>query len=223
MILPVFLTAAAAHGASLLTLSNPVADGAINTAGGNNDRSDWAATIAFPIDPDEANAVDFASITVAHDSTNFYVREQTYRTDAGGFISGNQMLIFDTDQSRASGYRGPNDNFAVGGEYMLQGVTLYRYTGSGTDFSFTSLGGLSYDDFPLNDHELTIPRSLLGNPGSFDFIAVTDFFGGGDAYPDGAQSGAVGSFYTYSAVPEPHAVLLGGIGLLALLRRRSRS
>jgi hypothetical protein len=218
-ILPVIM-AASAQGASLLTLTNSVADGSINTAGGNNVRSDWSATTAFTTDPDESNALDFASVTVAHDSTNFYLRQQTYRTDSAGFLSFGQKIIFDTDRNRSTGYRGPSDAFAVGGEYMLEGATLYLYTGSGNDWGWNSLGTISYDDFPINDHEFTIARSSLGGASAFDFIGITDFFGGGDSYADGAHGGVSGSYFTYNTIPEPSAALLGSLGIIALLRRR---
>lgn len=212
--------APAAGGASLLTLSNPVADGAIITTAGNNDRGDWASATAYPADADESNTTDYAGITIAHDTSSFFLRQQTFRTDAGGFLTSSQKLFFDTDRSRATGYRGPGDTLAVGGEYMLEGATLYLYTGSGTDWGWSSVASLVYDDWPTNDHELTLSRSSLGNAASFDFIAITDFWGGGDAYADGAHGGAAGSYYTYTTVPEPAAALLGGIGLMALLRRR---
>ena len=211
---------AAAPGASLLTLSNPVSNGSIITTGGNNDRSDWTGTTAFPTDANESNPVDYASITVAHDDSNFYIRQQTYQTDAGGFLSFGEKLIIDTDRSRGTGYRGPNDAFAVGGEYMLEGATLYLYVGTGTDWNWQWVGGVSFDDFPLNDHEMSFAKTAIGSPGSFDFIAITDFFGGGDAYPDSAHGGASGGSYTYTTVPEPGVALLGGLGLLTLLRRR---
>ena len=130
--------------------------------------------------------------------------------------------MIDTDQSRASGYRGANDTFAVGAEYMLEGASLYAYTGSGTDWGWSFVASAVYDDFPLNDHELSFARSALGNPTSFDLIAITDFFGAGDAYVDGAQGGASGSYVTYSTVPEPHALLLGVAGVAAFLGRRRR-
>lgn len=209
-----------AHGASVATLSNPVTDGAINTTGGNNDRSDWSATIAFPTDPDESEAVDFASMTVAHDSTNFYLREQLYRNDGSGFLSGSQKILIDTDQDRATGYRGAADTFAVGAEYMIEGVSIFAYTGSGTDWGWNFIGSAVYDDFPLNDHELSFARSAIGSPTDFDFIAVSDFFGGGDAYVDGAQGGASGNWLTYTTVPEPGALTLALAAGLGLLRRR---
>lgn len=223
VMLPLLL-AASAQGASLLTLSNPVADGSINTIASNGDRSDWAGTIAFPTDPDEANTTDFASITVAHDSSTIYIREQLYRTANSGFFSGTQILFFDTDQSLSTGYTGPSGTNAVGAEYLLEGVSLFAFAGgvNQTSFSWNFVGTVTYDDFPINDHELSFAASLIGSPTAFDFIAVTDYFGG-DLYPDSASGGASGGFYTYNAIPEPGAMLLGSLGLLALLKRRQRS
>ncbi len=223
LLLPLLLTAA--RGASLLTLSNPVADGSIVTTAGNNDRSDWNATVPFPVDADESSATDFQSITVAHDSTHFYIRELLYRTDNSGFFSGNQVLLFDTDQSLSSGYTGPAGAYSIGAEYMLQGVNLYAFTG-GTDqtaWSWSFVAASIFDDFPLNDHELSFTRESLGSPAVFDFIALTEFWGAGDLYPDSAAGGSGGGYYTYSinVVPEPSsALIMGPVMAISLLRRR---
>lgn len=214
--------ALSAHGASLLTLTNPVADGAINTIAGNNDRSDWVSTTPFTADPDEANTIDYSSITVAHDSTSFHFRQQLFRNDAGGYLSNSQKLILDTDQARATGYLGPDGNFAVGGEYMLEGATLYVYTGTGIDWSWAELGRVtSYEDWPVLDHEMSLSRAAIGGPVSFDFIAITDFWGG-DNYPDGAKGGSTGDCFTYTTVPEPAAAALAALALLTAGRRRRR-
>jgi len=211
------------QAASLLTLSNPVSDGAIDTTATNNIRSDWAGLTAYPADGDETLALDYESITIAHDSTSFYIR-QVMNSTPTGFFSGDQLFVFDTDQNRGTGYTGGAGTFAVGGEYLLTGNTLLQYTGTGTDWSWNTIGTIVYDDFPTNDHEMTLSRASIGSPDAFDFVAVTDFWGGGDAYPNGGQGGAVGDFYTYTTVvPEPASVLLGSLGLLALLKRRDRN
>jgi len=217
------LAIASASGASLMTLSNPVADGAINTSGGNNDRSDWGPTIAFPADPAEGAATDFQSITIAHDSDYLYIRQLMFATDAGGFLSGNQMVFFDTDQDRSVGYIGPDGNYAIGADYLLQGTNLFVFTGGAnqTGFFWTQIGSASYDDFPFNDHELSFSLGLIGSPVSFDFIATTDFYGG-DVYSDTALGGTSGGYYTYTTVPETGATLLGGMAVLCLLGRRRK-
>jgi hypothetical protein len=222
--LALLLVTASSQGASLLTLSNPVADGSINTSATNSDRSDWSTTIAFPTDPDEGNATDFSSITVAHDSTSFFIREQLYRTSNSGFFAGNQILLLDTDQNRTTGYAGPSGIYATGSEYMLEGTSLFAFTGGGDQsaFSFSFLGTVSFDDFPLNDHELSFSRALIGSPTSFDLMAISDYFGNADIYPDTALGAATGGFYTYTTIPEPGAALLGCLGVLALFNRRSQ-
>lgn len=208
------------NGASLLTLSNRVADGSINTAGGNNIRSDWDNLSSYPADPDESLTPDFQTITIAHDTLNFYFR-QIMHSSVDGFFSGNQIIAIDTDHNRSTGYRGAADSFAVGAEYILTGATLLAYTGDGTNWSWTTQGSLtSFDDFPTNDHEMTLSRALLGNAESFDFVAVTDYWESGDAYPNGGQGGSSGNYFTYTTIPEPAHALLCGIGTLLLLNRR---
>ena len=145
-----------------------------------------------------------------------------FATDAGGFLSASQRFFFDTDQNRSSGYLGPLGAFAVGAEYMLEGVTLYQFSGGGaqTSWSWNWLGGISYDDWPLNDHEMSFSRALIGNPAAFDFIAATDFWGTGDNYPDSGLGGSGGGYYTYTTVPEPAAVCLIAVLGIPWSRRR---
>jgi|GEM_PF-5054345 hypothetical protein len=38
-------------------------------------------------------------------------------------------VYFDTDGDRSTGFRGGEDSFPVGADYLLQGISLYRYTG----------------------------------------------------------------------------------------------
>src|SRR5687768_1940348 len=153
----------ACPAASLLTLSNPVADGSIVTTAGNNVRTDWNGVTAFPGDPDESQATDFSAVSMAHDSTKLYIREQLYRTSNSGFFAGNQILLFDTDRSRATGYTGPTASLAIGAEYLLEGISLFAFTGgSQTAFSWSFLTTVTYDDFPLNDHELSFNSASIG-------------------------------------------------------------
>ncbi len=219
MLLALTALAAPSHAASLLTLSNPVADNTIDTSGGNNIRSDWDGLTAYPADANESHTLDYHTITIAHDSTFFHIR-QVMNSTASGFLTGDQLFVIDTDQNRSTGYTGGGGTFAVGGEYLLTGNSLLKYIGSGTDWLWDEPDIISYEDWPANDHEMSLPRTWMDDPASFDFVVLTDFWGGGDAYPDGGQGGGSGSFYTYTTIPEPGAALIGSLGMLALLRRR---
>lgn len=223
LLLPL-LAGAPVSAASLMTLSNPVADGGITVTPSNNSRADWAGVTAYPVDADESQATDFLAVSMAHDSQNLYIRQQFHRTANSGFFASNQILFFDTDQDRATGYTGPTGSLAIGAEFLLEGTSLFAFAGGSnqSSFSWNWIGVVTYDDFPLNDHEMGFALSWLGSGvDAFDFIGITDYFGNGDHYPDSAYS-AAGDFYTYTTIPEPAAAgfLLAGLGVLSLRRSR---
>jgi hypothetical protein len=196
-----------ALGGSLEALSNPVPNGAIVTSAGNNDRSDWAVVTPFAVDPDESRVTDWQQVSWAHDATNFFVRLRTFRTGAGGFLTWQEKLMLDTDQSRDTGYHG---NFLpIGVEYLIEGSTLYQFTGTAPDqWSWTVAASLLYDDWPLNDQELTLPRNKLGEPAGFAFFLLAES-DGLDYYPDSAPAPA-GGYFTYSTVPVQCRLSLAG-------------
>lgn len=112
------------------------------------------------------------------------------------------------------------DLLVVNGDLSLAGVTL--------DLSSANLAALTWtlgDKIPL--------LSYTGTPLTSGFTGFDDdtsyVFGGNERlfnYNDtfagsNYNTEATGtSFVTLTAIPEPHAALLGGLGLLALLRRR---
>jgi hypothetical protein len=217
------LATAGAHGAVVQTLSNPVADGAINTTGGNNDRSDWAAVTPYAADAYEAASSDWAQVSMAHDTSNFYLRYAMNSTTNGGFLDTNQRAFFDVNQSRSSGYQGGGGQLSVGAEYMLEGTALYAFTGgaSQTAWAWNWVGALSYDDYPTHDHELTLPMGSVGTPVAFDFV----LFASGspeDYYPGTGNAAGDGGYFTYTtaAVPEPASIGLLSLGAVAAMRRR---
>jgi autotransporter-associated beta strand protein len=85
-------------------------------------------------------------------------------------------------------------------------LTLISYTGGWTSTElFNYLGSTLADDSTF---------TLGANQWRFNYNDTT----GGTNF-SGDQAGAV-SFVTMTVIPEPRAALLGGLGLLALLRRR---
>ena len=84
-------------------------------------------------------------------------------------------------------------------------LTLISYTGAWNNGLFEYLGSALADDSII---------TLGTNQWVFNY---NDSIGGGNFTTD--QTGATG-FVTITVIPEPAAAFLGGIGMLALLRRR---
>jgi len=205
--------AATSPAAIIETQSNAVADGSINTSGGNNVRSDWAGVPGYVADANEGSTVDWSQVHVAHDSANFFLR-YVMNSSASGFL---------TDQARTTGFTGGGDQLPIGADFMIEGASLYAFGGGSnqTAFTWSFVQGLSYDDFPTNDQEMTVPRSSLGNTGAFDFV----LFASGtpeDYYPSTGNAGVAGGAFSYQ-VPEPAALALAAVGGITMLRRRRRS
>lgn len=110
------------------------------------------------------------------------------------FAKGAAYCVFiDIDGKRQTGFRGGEDNFPIGADYLLQGATLYRYAADGgTEWSWSLVGDATYslaedwvdytipaDQMPVNGTEIDI--FLLG-----DNTAPGVDGDKGDVMPDGA-------------------------------------
>lgn len=204
------------------SLNNTVTDGTIIIDSG---RTDWNGLTGFVTDPDEGSTVDWHQVTIANDSTNYYLRYQMNETTA---FDSNFRIFIDTDLDRGTGYIGGQSQFSLGAEYMIEGARLYSFNGGAqTTFSWLDLGMQSYDASVPGDYEVGLAISSLGTQ-TFNFL----LFGTGtvgldyyeDYYVDSANTGAAGGYLQYTTVPEPGVSVLCGMALGAvLLRRRPRA
>ena len=164
--------------------------------------ADWIGVTAYPPDPDDItgvqNPLDWRELRAAHNATYFYL---AYTTDAPAALTAAQNAFLDTDRTRGTGFRGGGDNFPIGADYLIQAGTLYHYTGSGTDWSWASVGSTAFS-WSATVAEIAVPWSFLGNPPALDIFLYGDNPSvGGDAvdwYPDSApQAGGGGGFFRY--------------------------
>nr|CAA6829688.1 MAG: Unknown protein [uncultured Thiotrichaceae bacterium] len=175
--------------------SNPVSSITID---GN--LSDWSGLESFAADPDDVtganNKINWIQATFAHSNTDFYVSYQTKEAVDTSAFWGYQMYI-DTDESQATGYQVG----ALGAEYLFEGSTLWQYTGTGTDWSWTQVGA-AVVQASGNVAEFQLPRALLGNTEQLRVFLNGNnaAFSGtvADIYPDGALDAAsTQRYFTY--------------------------
>lgn len=173
-------------------ISNPGA--AISLDG---DLGDWAGLAAFNSDPQDMsganNPIDWQQNQMAHDATSLYFAyDMAQPIDTAGFW-GYQMYL-DTDENAATGYA----TGALGAEYLYEGISLWRYTGDGSNWSWEFVG---YADSLVNGNiaEFSLARSLLGSPAAMRlfFLGNNAAFGGdaSDSYPDDANNAGASSGY----------------------------
>jgi hypothetical protein len=170
-------------------VSNKVTDGGINLDG---EIADWQNLTSFGDDPDDVPAsgphVDWRKVTMAHDSNNIYL---AYENDSNISVNWGYIVYLDTDANSTTGFKGAAAEYPVGAEYMIQGYWVYKYTGAGTDWSWSHVGdaGRIWNN---NLGELFLPRTWLGSP-----QRIKMFFHGNNApyggteqdyYPDNALS-----------------------------------
>lgn len=171
--------------------------------------NEWWWMPGYPTDPDDMVGLsDASNISGAGNQANWNSIKLAYMPDAEQlyfayenqtdiYISWGFQIFIDTDLDKTTGY---NSDFAginlpVGAEYLIEGVNIWEYTGTGTDWSWTlaspwELGRI----WSGKVGETFLPLSWIGNPTSFDFFCFGNnvFYTGVDEYdfyPDNAASG----------------------------------
>lgn len=182
-------------GSAMATVSNPLSSGALTTDGS---LSDWSGLDSFGQDPDDiavgTQQADWREAWMAHDPTYFHL---AYLNDTNISINWGFTVYLDTDSNAGTGFTGPSGNYPIGADYMIQGYSLYSYSGSGTDWSWSFIAecGRAWSG---TTGEQFFPRSWIGSPSALNLFFVGDntAFGnpGIDDYPDNAMSSPIGFF-----------------------------
>jgi hypothetical protein len=184
------------------TPSNPVSTGRFNIDG---NLSDWAGLTSFGVDGDDINAagaqVDWLEGWMAHDDQHLYL---AYEND-GPINTATWWpwaVYLDTDTNTGTGFK---INNAMGADYLFDGWSIYRYTGTGTNWSWAYVASNNQSTAQGNFAEAAIVRSDIGNPSKVHafFVGDNNTFGAQvvDTYPNGWDS-----FHAYSlgaSAPQP--------------------
>jgi hypothetical protein len=109
----------------LQTLSNQVSPISFEI---DANREDWSRLVSYALDSagdgGGTGQIDWASITMAHDCRDLYVR---YRLNAGpAFVPDGYRynLYVDVDRNRATGFRGRGNALSIGADILIQGVRI---------------------------------------------------------------------------------------------------
>ena len=124
--------------------------------------SDWSNATSFGFDGNDITVAgaqaDWLEAWMAHDNNNLYL---AYRNDGPINVATwwPWQVFLDTDNNSETGYQADG----IGADFILQGRSLSKYTGTGSNWSWEAL---SLVDNALGDNgqqvELRLPRNLLG-------------------------------------------------------------
>lgn len=166
----------------------------------DGDFADWASVPAFY---DESGTNDYADgafdcryVKCANDGTAFMLMWETREALAFGGAAWGYQWYLDTDRSATSGFHGAGGWMTNGYDYLLEGATLYRYTGDGQSWSWAAAGAGTYA-YLSNRIELAVARAGLSDAfvlfGSFGTNGARDTV----PYENEAQ------VYAMAAAPPP--------------------
>ena len=176
-------SAVTAHADELPPSTTIVLDGSLD---------EWApiASAGAGVDVPDApgNDVDLLALKMAHDDDTLFL---AYENEGPVTLGWHYALFVDTDRNPGSGY----STGGVGVDYLIEGSTLYQYTGSGSDWSWQYVRQLD-SAASGNTAELSIPRTLLGTGASLDFFFLGQ--AGLEAIPQ--QPGALAYAFDASGV-----------------------
>ena len=132
---------------------------------------------------------NLSSLKAYHDADKLYLL-------VAGSLNANNQFYLDTDNSNGTGYRDAAQWSDMGADFLIENGTLFSYTGSGTDFSWSPVTTGSPELIKNNALiEMAIPRSALGGVESALRIGYADLDGNYNAV---AKLPAAGPMALYS-------------------------
>lgn len=181
--------------------------------------TEWSNFNAFPGDPSDVvgvspaghiagsgNQANWRNIQMAHttDSSELYM---AYTNETNIYISWGFQVFIDSDDDLSTGFKGSFggiNTFPIGADYLIEGINVYQYSGTGSDWHWeispTSGGYTLGRVWSGHTGETYLPLHWIGNPtGSFSFVCFGNntFYGHTneyDWYPDNAHQGG---FFRY--------------------------
>jgi len=162
-----------ASAETLESQSNPVDTGTIKVAADDADRSDWDEVPWFEFDDDFSDfyPVDIDRVQVAHDATHMYMHVTALEWDTED--AWRVGIYLDTDTDFLTGYTG--GFLPLGADYLFEGTGAFEFVAvAQEDWGWEPAGDIVRDQSTMLDFELAVPRSVLGNPTSVDFILIAN-------------------------------------------------
>ncbi len=159
----------------------------------NGDDSDWSGLIRFDDDANDSSGnIDWQNAALAHDDSKLYLLYKNRGnidpySNSGSYLAWGWQTFIDTDKDASTGYQ----IGLIGADYVLEGNQIQRYTGSGSNWSWSLLGSAE-SQYQGNTAELALSLNQLGNPDSIRVAFTGDSSSyngvGVDLYPDGQNN-----------------------------------
>ncbi len=196
-------------------LSNQISVLNFNSAELNNTNNAIASYINDPAGDNGGlvGEIDWNTITMTHDCDTLYVRYLMHDGPAFALEGYRYNLFVDVDKNPETGYRGPNLELSIGADALIQGSTVFAYTGGTAQESWgwEKENFYPFSDITLQDGGRDITYNIKisdldvfaqGVP-NFDWIAKADYTADSlDIYPDNGTQGE-GLFNSYNLSCEP--------------------
>jgi len=127
--------------------------------------SEWSSGEIIGTDPaanvNPTDVADWLTLWATFQNGNLLLSYQTVQDIDFNNNAWRYEVLLDTDSNPLTGYRGAAGNYKLGADYMVEGGTIYQYTGTGTNWSWSYVGTTTYA-ISGNLLEMAVPGASLG-------------------------------------------------------------